>query len=110
MKERLSTLYDARSKLLEHNNSNKLNDLVQSINNENPSIPFLSVVRKDNTNQPTIATTFGHVHVGSVLSNQCPYVSSDFTVYCTINLEKYLLSFVDFPNFPIVENDSCIDK
>ena len=109
MKERLSTLYDARSKLLEHNNSNKLNDLVQSTNNENPSIPFLSVVRKDNTNQPTIATTFGHVHVGSVLSNQCPLVSSDFT-YCTINLEKNLLSFVDFPNFPIVENDSCIDK
>ena len=25
-------------------------------------------------------------------------------------MEKKLLSFVDFPNFPIVENDYCIDK
>jgi len=80
-KKRLSTLYDARSTMLsEQIDSSKLNVLIESISDENPSIPFLSVIRKDNLNQPTIATTYGPVPVGSVLSNQCPLVCSGFSV------------------------------
>ena len=70
---------------------------------------FLLFTRTTQTNRLSLLPLDTFM-VGSVFSNKCPFVSSDFTVYCTINLVKKLLSFVDFPNFPIVENDSCIDE
>ena len=104
-----TTLYEARSAATRSTNVEKVKDLFNDMKNENSEIPFVSLL--DNVYiEKMISTKFGQVPVGSVISNQCPQIPSDFKIYCSIDHQPIPHQFCVFPDFPMHESPNLLDS
>ena len=98
-----STLYDARSTTTRIVNNEKLDKLMSTLKNENPSVPALVAFNQDVTQ--TIHTQFGEMPQGSLLSIHFPLIPPDFNIYCSVDLPvNPAVEFYMYPPFPC--NDS----
>ena len=57
-----------------------------------------------------ISTKFGQVPVGSVISDQCPQIPSDFKIYCSIDHQPIPHQFCVFPDCPMHESPNLSDS
>ena len=98
----ISTLYDPRSLDTRYIDQNKLSTLVLNLEKDNAMA--LNVINEHSSKTSVVTTTqFGKVPIGSVLSNQCPTIPSDFKVYCTIDTSQETEFTMDiYPEFPFV--------
>ena len=65
------TLYEARSpgaRITPYRGINKLRNRLKLIDT---GIPAVNIIPPNQESLPTVATSYGHVPVGSILSNQC---------------------------------------
>ena len=98
-----STLYDARSTTTRIVNYEKLDKLMLTLKNENPSVPALMAINQDAT-QP-IHTQFDEMSLGSLLSLHLPLIPPNFNIYCSVDLSVTpAVGFYIYPPFPC--NDS----
>ena len=98
-----STLYDARSTTTRIVNYEKLDKLMLTLKNENPSVPALMAINQDATQ--SIHTQFGEMPLGSLLSLHLPLIPPNFNIYYSVDLSATpAVGFYIYPPFPC--NDS----
>ena len=106
----VSTLYDPRSLDTRHVDQDKLSTLFSHLQNDN--VMAANVINENLSKTSVVSTTqFGKVPVGSVLSNQCPSIPSDFKVYCNIDTSRETeLTMHIYPTFPFVLEEDDISE
>ena len=68
-------------------------------------IPAVNVIPPNQESLPTVATSYGHVPVGSILSNQCCMMPFDCQVFSTVSVAFYGLTVTQvYPPFPLSTN------
>ena len=73
------------------------------------NIPMLSVIELNQ--EKRINTSSGTMPVGSVLSNQCGLIPSDFNVYCNLpDPKKCNQTYVQYPLFPFKETNDRLSQ
>ena len=82
-----------------------INELHNRLKLIDTGIAAVNVSPPNQESLPTVATSYGHVPVGSILSNQCCMMPFDFQVFSTVSVAFYGLTVTQvYPPFPFSTN------